>query len=79
MSGRVLVVDDIPVNVRLLDAKLFKEFYDVLTALDGPSALEMIRKASPDVVLLDVMMPGRDGYEVWHTIKTDPETAHIPD
>ena len=78
MPARVLVVDDFAVNVRLLEAKLFVEYYDVLTALDGPSALESVRKDSPDIVLLDVMMPGMDGYEVCHTIKSDPETAHIP-
>ncbi len=78
MSARVLVVDDIPVNVRLLEAKLFTEYYEVLIALDGPTALEIVKQESPDIVLLDVMMPGMDGYEVCHTIKTDPETAHIP-
>ena len=78
MSARVLVVDDVAVNVRLLEAKLFTEYYDVLTAFDGPSALESVRNDSPDIVLLDVMMPGMDGFEVCQAIKSDPETAHIP-
>jgi two-component system cell cycle response regulator len=50
MSARVLVVDDVAVNVRLLEAKLFTEYYDVLTAFDGPSALESVRNDSPDIV-----------------------------
>lgn len=78
MPARVLVVDDIPVNVKVLEAKLFIEYYDVLTAFDGPTALEIVKQDSPDIVLLDVMMPGMDGYEVCHTIKSDPETSHIP-
>ena len=78
MSARILVVDDILVNVKLLEAKLDNEYYDVLTAFDGPTALEIVKQDSPDIVLLDVMMPGMDGYEVCHTIKTDPATAHIP-
>ena len=78
MSARVLVVDDVAVNVRLLEAKLFTEYYDVLTAFDGPSALESVRNDSPDIVLLDVLMPGMDGFEVCQAIKSDPETAHIP-
>ena len=78
MSARVLVVDDIPVNVKLLEAKLLVEYYDVLTASDGPSAIEIAGQQSPDIILLDVMMPGMDGYETCKRLKSDPETAHIP-
>ena len=78
MSARVLVVDDIPVNVKLLEAKLLVEYYEVVTAKDGPTALDVVKRESPDIVLLDVMMPGMDGYEVCGRIKNDPETAHIP-
>lgn len=78
MSARVLVVDDIEVNVRLLEAKLLSEYYDVLTASNGPQALEIARRESPDIVLLDVMMPGMDGLEVCKRLKTDPATRHIP-
>jgi two-component system cell cycle response regulator len=78
MSARVLVVDDIPVNVKLLEAKLLVEYYEVVTAKDGPTALDVVKRESPDIVLLDVMMPGMDGYEVCGRIKSDPETAHIP-
>ncbi len=78
MSARVLVVDDLPVNVKLLEAKLLIEYYEVVTARDGPSALEAVREHNPDIVLLDVMMPGMDGYEVCAAIKDNEATAHIP-
>src|SRR3990170_3369520 len=78
MSARVLVVDDIPANVRLLEAKLTAEYFDVLTADSGPAALELIAVHAPDVVLLDVMMPGMDGFEVCARIKADPRTQHLP-
>lgn len=78
MSGRVLVVDDILANVKLLEAKLSAEYFDVLTALNGPDALEIIEKEQPDIVLLDVMMPGMDGFEVCGKIKSNPSTMHIP-
>ena len=78
MSARVLVVDDIAVNVKLLDAKLLVEYYEVVTANDGPAALKAAKEHAPDIVLLDVMMPGMDGYEVCSRLKADPETAHLP-
>jgi two-component system cell cycle response regulator len=78
MSARVLVVDDIAANVRLLEAKLLVEYYEVLTANDGASALEIVGTAMPDIVLLDVMMPGMDGFEVCRRIKENPATGHIP-
>ncbi len=64
MTARILVVDDIPANVRLLEAKLMAEYFEVLTACDGPSALEVANAQAPDLILLDVMMPGMDGFEV---------------
>jgi len=78
MSARVLVVDDLPVNVKLLEAKLLVEYYDVITANDGPSAIKSVIEHRPDIVLLDVMMPGMDGYEVCAALKSDPGTAHVP-
>lgn len=78
MSARVLVVDDILPNVKLLEAKLSSEYYDVLTATSGEEALVKVANDSPDIVLLDVMMPGMDGFEVCKRIKADPATAHIP-
>jgi two-component system cell cycle response regulator len=78
MSARVLVVDDILPNVKLLEAKLSSEYYDVLTATSGEEAIEKVIQDSPDIVLLDVMMPGMDGFEVCKRIKDDPNVAHIP-
>lgn len=78
MSARVLVVDDILPNVKLLEAKLASEYYDVLTATSGKEALEKVAAESPDIVLLDVMMPEMDGFEVCSKIKSNPETSHIP-
>lgn len=78
MTARVLVVDDVPPNVKLLEAKLMSEYFDVLTAYSGPEALDVISREHPDIILLDVMMPGMDGFEVCRRIKADPSTAHIP-
>ncbi|WP_454017655.1 PleD family two-component system response regulator [Azospirillum sp. Marseille-Q6669] len=78
MSARVLVVDDVLPNVKLLAAKLTREYFNVITASNGPEALEMVRRESPDIVLLDVMMPGMDGFEVCEKIRSDPTTMHIP-
>ena len=78
MSGRILVVDDIEPNVRLLKAKLEAEYYDVLTAGSGFEALELARRVVPDLILLDVMMPQMDGFETCQKLKDDPRTRHIP-
>jgi two-component system, cell cycle response regulator len=78
MSARILVVDDILPNVKLLEAKLSSEYFDVIIATDGVKALEIVRNELPDLVLLDVMMPGMDGFEVCERIKADPRTTHIP-
>ncbi|WP_270933271.1 PleD family two-component system response regulator [Falsiroseomonas oryzae] len=78
MTARVLVVDDILANLRLLEAKLLNEYYDVAIASSGQEALTIIGGWMPDVVLLDVMMPGMDGYEVCRRLKAQPATAHIP-
>jgi len=78
MSGRILVVDDVPTNRVLLKAKLSTAYYDVQTAETGEEALEIIQKEQPDMVLLDVIMPRLDGFTVCEMLKKDPETAHIP-
>lgn len=70
MSARILVVDDVPANVRLLEAKLSAEYFEVVTAGDGPSALEAAAARAPDLILLDVMMPGMDGFEVCRLIRS---------
>src|SRR6202162_4688785 len=78
MPARVLVVDDLVPNVKLLSAKLQAEYFDVMTASSGPEALAKIAESPPDLVLLDVMMPGMDGFEVCRRLKDDPVTRHIP-
>ena len=78
MSARILVVDDLAANLRLLKVRLSAEYYEVATATSGPEALERARDWSPDVVLLDVMMPGMDGFEVCRRLKADPRTRHLP-
>jgi len=78
MTARILVVDDIPANVKLLEARLMAEYFEVLTAENGYQCLEICSKVPVDVVLLDVMMPGIDGFEVCEKLKANPKTAHIP-
>jgi two-component system cell cycle response regulator len=78
MSARILVVDDIAANLRLLEARLNAEYYEVALAASGPEALARAVEWLPDVILLDVMMPGMDGYEVCRRLKANPLIAHIP-
>ncbi|WP_421877657.1 PleD family two-component system response regulator [Pacificispira sp.] len=78
MTARVLVVDDLRPNVKLLEAKLTSEYFEVITAREGQTALEMAKHDQPDIILLDVMMPGMDGFEVCERLKQDPTTMHIP-
>ncbi len=78
MTGLVLVVDDVPANVKLLEAKLSNEYYDVITAKDGYEAIQQTKARKPDLILLDVMMPGIDGFETCRQLKEDPEVSHIP-
>ncbi len=78
MTARVLVVDDLEPNVKLLEAKLRAEYFDVISAFSGREAVERAKAEQPDIVLLDVMMPGMDGFEACRIIKRTPETAHIP-
>jgi two-component system cell cycle response regulator len=77
MSARILVVDDIAANLRLLEARLNAEYYEVALASSGPEALVKAADWAPDVILLDVMMPGMDGYEVCRRLKANPLTASI--
>src|SRR6516162_3274774 len=78
MTARVLVVDDILSNVKLLEAKLTAEYFEVVTAFNGLECLAKMGEHEPDIVLLDVMMPGMDGFEVCRRIKSNPKTAHVP-
>ncbi len=78
MSARVLVVDDVEANVRLLEAKLTLEYFDVVACHDGQTALSLAAETQPDLILLDVMMPGMDGFETCRRLKAQAETRHIP-
>lgn len=75
---RVLVVDDDPVIRGLLEVNLQLEGYEVGLAVDGSDALAQVAAKHPDLVLLDIMMPGIDGWEVAQRLKGDSDTAHIP-
>ena len=76
--GKILVVDDKPLNVELLEADLVSSGYDVITAYDGASALDQVTAEHPDLILLDVMMPGMDGFEVCRRLKSNEDTVLIP-
>jgi two-component system cell cycle response regulator len=78
MTARVLVVDDVPANVKFLEARLSAEYFDVLTAANGFEALALCERGECDIVLLDVMMPELDGFEVCRRLKSNPSTHHIP-
>ncbi len=78
MAAKVLAVDDDPVIQRLLQVNLEMEGYEVELAGDGEEALERVRSFRPDIVLLDIMMPKKDGWEVCAAIKSDPELGRTP-
>lgn len=78
MTARVLIVDDIPTNVRLLEARLSAEYFEVMTASSGREALSICEREDVDIVLLDVMMPEMDGFEVCRRLKSHRRTQHIP-
>jgi response regulator receiver modulated diguanylate cyclase/phosphodiesterase len=76
--GNILIIDDNPENLRLLSRMLIRRGYEVRQALNGAIALRAIEIQRPDIVLLDIMMPQINGYEVCKSIKDNPETAQIP-
>jgi len=78
MTARVLIVDDLLPNIKLLEARLSAEYFDVITATNGVEALELCQDGRCDIVLLDVMMPGMDGFEVCRRLKSNPDTLHLP-
>ena len=78
MTAKVLVVDDVHVIRKVLEAKLLAEFFEVVLAGSGQEALEKAHSENPDIILLDVMMPDIDGFEVCRRLKADPLTSHIP-
>ncbi|MGD0185785.1 MAG: PleD family two-component system response regulator [Roseiarcus sp.] len=78
MTARVLVVDDILPNLKVLEARLNAEYFDVLTATNGADAIAICEQGQCDIVLLDIMMPGMDGFEVCRRLKSQMATAHLP-
>lgn len=78
MTARILVVDDLFPNIKLLESRLTAEYFEVLSAMNGMQAIEICERGECDLVLLDVMMPGMDGFEVCRRLKNSPTTAHLP-
>lgn len=78
MAKKILVVDDEKHIVRLVEVNLQRAGYDVVTAYDGVQALEMVKQERPDMLVLDVMMPRMNGFEVLKQLKANPETQEIP-
>ena len=78
MAYKILVVDDEPTVVRLMEFILARQGHQMLIAVNGEEALEQIRAHKPDLVLLDIMMPRIDGYEVARLLRADPETSGLP-
>src|SRR5260221_11505382 len=78
MSARILVVDHVPASVKLLEARLSAEYFDVVTASNGAEALDICSRSECDIILLDVMMPDMDGFEVCRRLKSNPATHFIP-
>ena len=78
MKQKILVVDDEPEAVELVEFNLKQAGYTVTTADDGAEALKKARSQSPDLILLDVMLPEMDGFEICKTLRLDPATARVP-
>ncbi len=74
----ILIIDDNPQNIQMLANVINESAYDVALALDGLEALKFIAKEKPDLILLDIMMPDMDGYEVCNMLKSKNDTKHIP-
>lgn len=77
-GARILIVDDVPANLRILSEALESQGYRIQAATDGETALKLVAASVPDLILLDVMMPGIDGYETCRRLKLIPETQHTP-
>jgi two-component system cell cycle response regulator len=78
MTARILVVDDVEPNLKLLETRLSLEYFEVMRATNGPDGIAICERGGCDLVLLDVMMPGMDGFEVCRRLRTGSETAHLP-
>jgi len=78
MKKRILLVEDDPSAARLVSYTLEQEGYEVLTAPNGVEGLRKAREEEPDLLVLDVMLPGLDGFEVCHRLRSEPQTAKLP-
>ncbi|MBS0236254.1 MAG: PleD family two-component system response regulator [Proteobacteria bacterium] len=78
MTARILIVDDTVFNVKLLDARLKQEYYEIFTATSGMEGIQIAKEVHPDIILLDVMMPIMDGMETARRLRADPDTTYIP-
>lgn len=78
MRGRIMIVEDNQVIVELLERRLSKQGYRVSTCVDSSLAVERCRKEKPDLIILDILMPGKSGWEIMEDLKSDPATASIP-
>ena len=75
---RILVVEDNPINIQVVESFVERAGYEVLIAEDGATALTMVQTAAPDLILMDLQLPGIDGFEVTRRLKADPATRTIP-
>jgi len=78
MAKRILLIEDDPSVLRAISYMLEKEGYDVLTAMNGLVGLRKAKEENPDLLILDVMLPGIDGFEVCHRLRAESQTAHLP-
>ena len=78
MNRKILVIEDDPAGLRLVGYTLKKQGYEVVTASNGLEGLKKAREEGPDLVILDLMLPGIDGFEICHRLRTEPQTARLP-
>jgi two-component system alkaline phosphatase synthesis response regulator PhoP len=78
MTKKILVIEDDPAISRLVDYSLRHEGYEVISATNGLEGIRKARQEAPDLVILDVMLPGMDGFEICHRLRGEPETAGLP-
>jgi len=77
-KGNILIVEDEPQTAKLIKFILEKDDYSTISAKDGEEGLRMVKKRKPDLIVLDLMLPKMDGYQLCETLKTDPDTKQIP-
>ena len=78
MNKKILVIEDDPIALRLIQYTLQHEGYQVLTALNGLEGMRKAENEEPDLIILDIMLPGIDGFEVCHRLRAEPQTAQMP-